>query len=667
MRDIAIRGAQLLGACAFAVAQPLFDVLGKNPGFFTLHQATPTEIVLFAVLVVLVPPLALLVVEFLVDGIVSHRAAIATHYVLLGGLGALFTLRALKIAGVDNTRSVVAVAAVVGVGVAVAAWRLPIARSFLTVLGATSLVFLGVFLFDSRVEGLVFPSNGVAGTTTSPKAAAPIVFVLFDELPVIDLMNSKEHIDAKRFPNFARLARASTWFRNTTTPAGMPGAAVPVVLTGNPPKRGALPLTQDYPDNLFTLLSGAYRLEATEAHTRLCQPAVCKPTTSFGSRLSSLVSQGRLVYLHLVAPTAVEDRLAEIDESPEAETDAGARVEAFDRFVSSIRGPVRGAPTLYFIDAVLPGSPWVLFPDGRAAVATAPFGVKADEAVPPSLAFQARQRRLLQLGYTDRLLGKLIHRLRATGLWSDALVVVAADRGLRFRDSSPRTPSASKLADLAFTPFFVKLPRQRRGRIVDRRVSTADILPTIADAVSIHIPWRTSGRSALSGGSNPKAVKIGRVSAGYASALAQRGRSLARQTALLGSDWGSHFFGSSPYQGLVGKPIRSLRIAGTVGGVVVDPVPSALLRSLPKGGPLVPSPLFGTTLGVASGASVAVALNGRVVATTRAYKDEGQPVRVGALVPDSAFKPGRNEARMFVVSGSAAKPTVRELRVTLLE
>ncbi len=295
------------------------------------------------------------------------------------------------------------------------------------------------------------------------------------------------------------------------------------------------------------------------------------------------------------------------------------------------------------------------------------FAVPEGEAVPPSLAFQARQRRLLQLGYTDRLLGKLIHRLRATGLWSDALVVVAADRGLRFRDSNPRTPSASKLADLAFTPFFVKLPRQRRGRIVDRRVSTADILPTIADAVSIHIPWRTTGRSALSGGSNPKAVTIGTVSAGYASALAQRGRSLARQTALLGSDWGSRFFGSSPYQGLVGKPIRSLRIAGTVGGVVVDPVPSALLRSLPKGGPLVPSPLFGTTLGVASGASVAVALNGRIVATTRAYKDEGQPVRVGALVPDSAFRPGRNEARMFVVSGSAATPTLRELRVTLLE
>ena len=34
----------------------------------------------------------------------------------------------------------------------------------------------------------------------------PLVYLLFDEFPVIDLMNGKEQIDTKRFPNFARLA-----------------------------------------------------------------------------------------------------------------------------------------------------------------------------------------------------------------------------------------------------------------------------------------------------------------------------------------------------------------------------------------------------------------------------------------------------------------------------
>ena len=33
--------------------------------------------------------------------------------------------------------------------------------------------------------------------------------------------------------------------------------AVPVILSGNPPVRGALPLAQNYPNNLFTLLTGA--------------------------------------------------------------------------------------------------------------------------------------------------------------------------------------------------------------------------------------------------------------------------------------------------------------------------------------------------------------------------------------------------------------------------
>src|SRR3982751_4913843 len=54
------RGAQLLAASGFALAQPLFDLLGKNAEFFAVRGSTPGGIVLFAALVRLRPPPAAL-------------------------------------------------------------------------------------------------------------------------------------------------------------------------------------------------------------------------------------------------------------------------------------------------------------------------------------------------------------------------------------------------------------------------------------------------------------------------------------------------------------------------------------------------------------------------------------------------------------------------------
>ena len=189
-------------------------------------------------------------------------------------------------------------------------------------------------------------------------ASTPVVYLLFDEFPVIDLMNEKEQIDAKRFPNFARLARTSTWFRNTTTLSSSTTVAVPVILTGNPPIRGALPVAQNYPDNLFTLLGERLPHERRSSRrrdsARRSSARATEPSTE--SRLSSLYSDARTVYLHLLAPPDARGRAAGIDESwGNFGSDAGdelageslpkvnmhtfyiGRVQDFNRFIASIR------------------------------------------------------------------------------------------------------------------------------------------------------------------------------------------------------------------------------------------------------------------------------------------------------------------------------------------
>lgn len=691
----AARGAQLLAASGFALAQPLFDLLGKNAEFFAVRGSTPSDIVLFALVVTFGPALVLLAVELLV-ALVSEIAAQVLHLVFLGFLGAVFGVQALKRSGVDGTTVLIAGSVLVGVGIAVAAWRWRAARSFLTVLGVAPLLFLALFLFDSPTSKLVISSGDAQAAAIRVRATTPVVFLLFDEFPVIDLQQRDGGIDAKRFPNFAKLAADSTWFRNTTTLSASTTVAVPAILTGQKPRKGALPIFRDHPNNLFTLLGRRYRMRVTESQTRLCPQKLCKrKDASTESRLSSLYSDVKVVYLHLIAPPELEDRLPVIDESwgnfgsssPEAELDSAGsgsgvpkvnlktfylgRVRDFNRFVASFRKPGNGPPTLYFIHVLLPHTPWLYLPDGHARAVAAPNapGRNGELWFNGQLAVQAWQRHLLQLGYTDRLVGKFLRRLHQTGLWDKALVVVTADHGVSFRGGDlRRRPTRTNLAELAFTPLFMKLPGEDLGRVVDTHVQTVDILPTMAAALGIKIPWKADGRSVLTGTRPPTRVNVAGVSASYSHALAQRQASLARQLGLFGSgSWGPQFAGTGEYRRLVGSSVSTLAATAAPSAAAhVDAVGSRLLLNYPRGSALVPSPLEGTFSGVRPGQAVAVAVNGRIAAVSVAYRNPGGgPVRFALLAPESAFRTGRNSVRVFVLGGSPADARLAALQTSL--
>jgi Sulfatase len=692
LRVSAVRGAQLFAASGFALAQPLFDLLGKNAEFFAVRGSTPGDIVLFALAVTFAAPLALWLVELVVSA-VSDATAGVLHIVFLGFLGAVFGVQALKRSGVDGTTALIVGAVLIGAVIALAAWRLRPAGSFLTLLSAAPIVFLALFLLNTPVEKLVFPNGDARAAAARVQAKTPIVFLLFDEFPVIDLQGRSGAIDAARFPNFARLAASSMWFRNTTTLSASTTVAVPVILTGTNPVKGALPVYQDHPNNLFTLLGRRYRMVVDEPQTRLCPARLCKRKNgATTARLSSLYSDVRTVYLHLVAPPELEDELPVIDESwgnfgesapkvlagparlpkVDLKTFYLSRVRDFNRFVASLRAPGSGPPTLYFIHVLLPHAPWLYFPDGgvRAVAAANAPGRSGERWWSSQLAVQAWQRHLLQVGYTDRLLGRLLRRLHRTGLWEKALVVVTADHGISFRGGDLRRHATkTNLAELAFTPLFFKLPGQHDGRVVDaRHVRTVDILPTIADVLGVRIPWRTDGRSALRGGAGSGRVDVAGVSASYKDTLAQRRASLARQLDLLGSgDWGPELAGTGPYRRLVGIPVASLaQSASTDATARIDSVGSRLVRAFPRRPALVPSPLSGTLTGVIRGEAVAVALNGRIAAVSVAYRNPaGGPARFSELASESAFRAGRNSIRLFVVSGSASRPRLRPVRTSL--
>ena len=125
------------------------------------------------------------------------------------------------------------------------------------------------------------------------------------------------------------------------------------------------------------------------------------------------------------------------------------------------------------------------------------------------------QRHLLQLGYADKLLGRLVARLKATGLYDRSLLVVTADEGLSFRAGEKRRPaSAENLQDISYVPLFMKLPHERRGRVVRRATRSADILPTIAAALKVTLPWPVEGQNQLAPSHQERFVSWPRTTAG---------------------------------------------------------------------------------------------------------------------------------------------------------
>jgi len=340
-----------------------------------------------------------------------------------------------------------------------------------------------------RAEPLTLHDVAVAAR----RPARSVVMVVFDELPVMSLMDRSGRVDPVRYPNFARFSRDATWYRDATTVGDLTPVAVPPLLTGNTARHGELPIEAEHPDSLFRLLGGRYRLRVLEWTTHLCAASAC-PTQvgrSFEQRMRSLL--GDLSPIPVV-PKAIRQRIgrllrpdvADIRERIRAQAPTGSfrwdvplpqdeRVAAFLRTFDRSE-----EPTLHYLHLVLPHSPWTLLPDGRRYTDLRErwmdsFGTRWEKD--PRATAVAYQRHLLQLEFTDRLLGSILRRIERIGAYDRSLVVLAADHGVSFSaGQKPRVVTAGNVHEIAPVPLMIKSPMQKRGRIDDAFVQTIDVL-----------------------------------------------------------------------------------------------------------------------------------------------------------------------------------------------
>ena len=235
---------------SFAVAQPLYDLLGDQAEFFVFQNAGRAEILGLVVVLSGAIPLVLVTAGRLAS-LVGPRTGHWVHETIVAVGVALTVLPALRPVEAVPGVALVSAALVLGAVVAVLYARLGAVRLFFTLLAPAVIVFPGLFIAASPVTALLVHHGRVPevpeGESRTIARPAPIVFVVLDELPTTSLMDGEERVDAGRYPGFAALAGTATWYRRATTVAETTYDALPAILTGRYPRPGQLPHAIDHP------------------------------------------------------------------------------------------------------------------------------------------------------------------------------------------------------------------------------------------------------------------------------------------------------------------------------------------------------------------------------------------------------------------------------------
>jgi hypothetical protein len=663
----------------FAVAQPLFDLLKDNPEFFAARGSSGFDIISFSVLLVVLPPALLLAIELLV-GLAGRAVRRGVHVAFLGALVALIAAQALKKSFDASDTVLILLSVAIGAALAALWARTEPVRAFLNVLSPAPLVFLALFLFSSQISELAFPDEAKA-RSIGGVTQAPIVLVLLDELPVNTLVDDRGGLDTARFPGFGELARNATWFKNAYTVYDSTERAQPAIMDGNLPERDKQPISSDHPNSIFSLFAKTHRMNVSEEATAVCSRDLCEDARldeSYGSRMGSIAEDLGLVWLHVVSPPDIEADLTSVSENwgnfggdeeaaeePITEQTENLNTRAnlnsgrparFQEWIDAI-GPGR-RPQLNLKHTLLPHVPWQYLPSGR-------LYRRAPNDVVPGLSNQAYedqgqldvllQRHYLQTGFTDLMLRRLWDKLKREGMWDDTLIVVLADHGVAFPHRRERRRLNRKTAaEIAPIPLFVKAPGQTKGEVDDAYVETIDVLPTIFDLLNLDPKVKMDGRSAFSDEVQQRdelrilirnTFEVLRIPADQFEREKQA--IVDRNLRLFGTgrEGAEPIYRIGPHQELIGQP------ASAAGEKL--PVELSYAEDYenvdPESG-YVPSHVVGRVEGGGDAKrDIAVAVNGTIVAVGNTFKlavgDEGELVSV--MVPESAFREGRNRVEVF--------------------
>jgi hypothetical protein len=660
---------------SFALAQPLYDLLGQNPEFFVAHRAGPLVIIGLVLLLSTGVPIVLCLMEIAVRPF-GEGIRRGLHFIFIGLLVFLTLLPLFKRLIPLGDFLILAPALLLALVLAFMYQTLQPIRMFMTVLIPVVLIFPLWLLAMTPVVRLVLPTTIEAMQDIEVKNPASVILVVFDELSVTALVDERGRIDPIRYPNFAALAEQSYWFPNAVGPHFQTMHAIPAMLTGRQPQTEAAlnPTAADHPENLFTLLGDQYRVAAFESQTALCPKSVCLDRSDHLDSISikTFLTDIGMIYLHIISPEGRARQLPKLDgkwtgfvqavSHEQEDQGVGSRPEQFKRFVSTVENSAGNE--LYFLHVLLPHISYKYLSTGhtynRSINHGLPEGIM-DEAsgwsYKQDLINVAYHQYLQQTGFTDLLLGKLLQKLKDKNIYDDSLIVITADHGVSFQaGQSRRVVTSGTAKEILKVPMLIKLPGQNQGETRLDLVGGIDILPTIADILQVDVPWHIDGRSMFSGRAPIDEIEI-------------PGAGRIKVEKLIGFprlDWQVKNFGSGspldrlgtkgPYPELVGMKTFDFRIDKEK-ELRFNSTSIQYFKDVDPESGFLPALFSGEIVGTDEETlPIAIALNNTIWATTTTNQWLRTKNYFAALFPAGAFKQGNNKVEIFLIRDSDGRP-----------
>lgn len=499
----------LAGLWSLGVAQPLLEMLAAGAEFLVAHHLQGVRLVALALAVAVLPPLLLWTLERLAAR-AGKRSAVVVHLALVSGLFAALAGLACRALGLDEVPWLLATAVAAALLLLAYARRSGV-RVLVRVLAVAAVVVPAVFLLSPRVRPLVSASGAVFGAPpTTPQslrsvrgAETPVVWIVADEWALWTLLDADGDLDRVSYPHLAALADDATWYRRAASVSGATELAVPAMLSGRLPEPGELPVRSHFRQHLFSLLPD-YEVWAEEVVSFLSPPERNQAAESSSPGLPGLVSDLRWLYLHRLLPEGLRHTLPPLTgrwtgfgAAPEERQEIfdrflprfrermrRDRLQSFERFLGAL-GPQPGR--LYFLHLLLPHTPYEYLPDGRRYEFVGGHlpGLEGERwGASQARVDQSLQRYLLQVRFLDRLVGRLVERLKQVGLYDRAVLVLVSDHGVSFRAGElRRTATADNAHELLPVPLLVKVPGGAAGRVAEEPFSLVDLLPLVLDAL----------------------------------------------------------------------------------------------------------------------------------------------------------------------------------------
>ncbi len=504
--------AYIYGLFAIAVVSPLFSTIGTQTTFLISHNVTPFILISTVFMTSLGIPSFFVLLKLILIKINKKYAGKIFDSLYLFLMIFLLSQNLLNkhASGLVFLPGIEVMAyLLIGLTISLFCLLLYFRKTvFRDIIRITSFgaVILPVFLLAFTPASTIVKKASITQIGgNSVKNPVPIVIVIFDEFSLTSLLDSGGNIDQARYPNFSLLSQTANWYPNAKTIASNTDLAIPAILSGQAThlELDNKPQLHYYPQNLFTWLQDKYSyFNIVEQITQLAPRRLVKKGFNRKMFFSDYFTLPFYSYLHKTIESKIFPSL------PAAWSNFGFFYshEEKDEFLTLLNqwcNNLKAGNSLNYFHSLPPHRPLEYLPSGRTYLNSfIPIGTDVQKnSTTPSLINFAHHQYLLQVGYIDKVLGKIIKSMKQKDIFDNSLLIISADHGVAYTAAAEYNRLSLNdhgLAYIAFIPVFIKFPKQTIGKKINKTITIMDYLPTISEVIQTEIPWETNGISVLS-------------------------------------------------------------------------------------------------------------------------------------------------------------------------